>query len=165
LSMRNFVFTNIFTSIKNHKRIFLFGFALLVLIVSYILTADYFKPPVKPPVVGVSVLSVFSATPQGEVRTINLAFPMMVKFSQALGSDTSGMLVSIEPEIPIEKFVVTSEPNVLWIGPAGRDVWADGVKYTITIKKGSKNESGAVLNEDYSFSFSATTQGVSMLAN
>ncbi|MFA5881044.1 MAG: hypothetical protein WC834_02520 [Eubacteriales bacterium] len=129
------------------------------------------EPPVltKPPVVGVNTLKVISANPMGNTSSLNTLFPVSVKFSESLGSDLSGIYVDISPAVPFDKYVVSSLPDALWLAPrpvstAETRGWVDGVTYTVLIEKGSKISSGAVLKEDYSFSFSNSTEGVSMFA-
>ena len=118
---------------------------------------------------GVNALEVVSADPIGEVKSLNTLFPVSIRFNASIGTDVSGILVSIVPNVPFDKYVLSTYPNVLWVEPKPVDKaeeygWVDGVKYTILIGKGSKSFSGAILEEDYSFSFSNSTEGVSMFA-
>jgi|GEM_PF-4012783 hypothetical protein len=147
------------------------GILVLGVLVSFMLLSGFSKPPAttKPPVVGLNTFRVVSAQPIGTVASLNTLLPISVKFSDALGTNVSGMRITISPSIPFETYVLTTQPEVLWVVPApsstGQEYgWIDGVEYTVVIAKGSQNSSGALLDEEYTFSFTNATENITMYA-
>lgn len=126
------------------------------------------EPTTKPPVVSANFVTVVSSDPAGDIKTLNRLFSASVKFSENIGTDLSGLIVSISPSIGFNKYVVSAEPETLWIEPVSSGVdpgWQDDVLYTVIIRKGSTISNGAVLKEDYSFTFSNSTVGITMYAD
>lgn len=161
----------ILESMRNHKRAVLLASVGLAVCV-FVLLSNYIKPrqPVNPPVVGVNKMEVLGVGPEGDVETIDPTFSVLVKFNENLDGKTDGMLITISPDISFEMFVTSSQPNVLRIVPLVKETdavigWVDGTTYTITVKKDSKTSSGAVLNEDYSFSFTRRTENINLDIN
>lgn len=166
--------TKILEFVKRHKRAAIFilvPFIIIVAVIVFILFFGRGESPVstKPPVVSVNRLEVLSASPQGEVQTLSRLFPVSVKFNEDLGGSTSGILVAIVPNVPFETYVISSQPSTLWIKPSVKSTnatgWVDKTEYTVSIKKGSETSDGAILKEDFSFSFVNRTEGISMFAN
>lgn len=155
------MFKKLFSPAASKKKIFLIGLSVGLICVLFYLA--FFSPKTapnvsKPPVIEINRLEVLGAGPTGNVEDFNTLFPVSVKFSDVLDPNGTGILVDITPSIPIEKYVLTTYPETLWVQPstdhkAETYGWVDGTTYTITIKKGSKSPGGAVLQEDYSFSF------------
>jgi hypothetical protein len=140
-----------------------------VVLISLLILSSTIKPSVvtKPPVVGVNTLEIIGAEPTGEVKSLNTTFPVSVKFNEDLGTDVSGIHVTIVPNIPFDKYVLSTQPTVLWLEPLPDNKsqeygWLEGVKYTVLVEKGSKSSSGAIVEKDFSFSFSNSAEGVSM---
>lgn len=158
-------------TIRRNKKFIIYAAG--VVVVSLLVYIVFFMPGIqqlttKPPVVSVNSITVVGSRPAGNIKTLNRLFSASVKFSESIGTDLSGINVFVSPSIGVKKYSVSAEPETLWIEPVNTGVdpgWKDDVSYTITIKKGSTISSGAVLKEDFSFSFSNSTAGITMYAN
>ena len=65
-------------------------------------------------------------------------------------------LTKINNTKKVKKYVVSSKPDILRIAPENINAdsgWVDDVQYTVVIKKGSTISNGAVLKDDYTFTF------------
>ncbi len=156
-----------------HKYYLLGLLVLSVAVLSTVFLApkDTTEQPVTPPVVSKTEdLSIVSVSPVGNFESLDVLQPIAVEFNRDISSDGSGVVITASPTIRLKKYVLSSNPKVLWIQPAvvqSKEIqgWLDDVEYTITVGRGSRSADGASLKDSYIFKFRNSPENVYMMAD
>lgn len=137
--------------------------AVLMLVMIYLLFTKYYnQQSEKPPVIKKSVesLLVLEAAPVGVIESLDNLYPVYIEFNQDVSKSLDYLFIDIKPYIKYRKFVLSSNPNRLWIEPDNKDPtsgdiigWENNLVYKVTVLKGSRTIQGHLISEDYSFSF------------
>ena len=156
--------------IKKHKKIFILGLILAVIILAIILLGisnPKTKPSTPPLIINTpktenTFIFVSVNPPSGPRETIDSLQSIKFLFSEPV--DTKSISVRVVPFVKVRTKVLDGTPETLWVEPDNSSggainsaYWKDEVEYKITISSSLKSISGNKLTKEVQYTLYKTT--------